>query len=58
MRKFELKEEYSSHFDELRKNRMEQSFYKYGPARANYASGIYSGAAVHGMLCTEIPRHR
>ena len=32
MRKFELKEEYSSHFDELRKNRMEQSFYKYGPA--------------------------
>lgn len=31
-----LKTEYSTKFDELRKNRVVQSFYKYGPARKNY----------------------
>lgn len=34
-----MKEEYSSKFDELRRNRVEVSFYKYGPARRNYATG-------------------
>lgn len=34
-----LKKEYSEEFDKLRKNRVEVSFYKYGAARDNFASG-------------------
>lgn len=34
-----LKTEYSDRFDELRRNRVGMSFYKYGPARKNFASG-------------------
>ena len=36
MRTFNIKEEYSERFDEIRKASMEQSFYKYGPVKANY----------------------
>lgn len=36
MRSFNMKEEYSERFDEIRKASMEQSFYKYGPVKANY----------------------
>lgn len=31
--------DYSEEFDKLRKNRVEVSFYKYGPARDNFGSG-------------------
>lgn len=31
--------EYSEEFDRLRKNRVEVSFYKYGPARKNFGEG-------------------
>ena len=31
-----LKSEYSERFDEIRKASMVQSYYKYGPVRANY----------------------
>lgn len=34
-----IKKEYSEQFDTLRKNRVEVSFYKYGTARDNFASG-------------------
>ena len=34
-----LKTEYSEKFDEIRKNSMVQSYFKYGPARKNYANG-------------------
>jgi hypothetical protein len=34
-----LTQEYSDQFDKLRKNRVEVSFYKYGSARDNFASG-------------------
>lgn len=34
-----LKTEYSEAFDKERKARIEVSFYKYGPARDNFASG-------------------
>lgn len=34
-----LKTEYSEEFDKLRKNRVNISFYKYGAARDNFASG-------------------
>lgn len=38
-RPINMNEEYSDRFDQLRKNRVEVSFYKYGPARANFATG-------------------
>lgn len=31
--------EYSNEFDKLRKNRVETSYYKYGPARKNFGTG-------------------
>lgn len=34
-----MSKEYSEEFDKLRKNRVEMSFYKYGPARKNFATG-------------------
>lgn len=39
MDRLDMSKEYSVRFDELRKNRIEVGFYKYGPARKNYASG-------------------
>ena len=34
-----FKAEYSDAFDEKRKHLIEQSYYKYGPARRNFATG-------------------
>lgn len=34
-----MSEEYSERFDKLRKNRVEVSFFKYGPARKNFCTG-------------------
>ena len=34
-----MKTEYSTVFDEKRKGLVEQSYYKYGPARMNFATG-------------------
>lgn len=34
-----MKTEYSTVFDEKRKGLIEQSYYKYGPARMNFANG-------------------
>ena len=34
-----LKREYSAQFDKERQNRIEVSYYKYGPARDNFGSG-------------------
>lgn len=34
-----ISEEYSERFDQLRKNRVEVSYHKYGPARKNYKTG-------------------
>ena len=34
-----LQNEYCEQFDKLRKNRVEMSFYKYGPARENFGGG-------------------
>ena len=35
----DINKEYSAEFDRLRKNRVEVSFYKYGPARDNFGGG-------------------
>ena len=34
-----MKREYSDEFDRQRKNRVEVSYYKYGPARDNFGAG-------------------
>lgn len=35
----DMSKEYSDKFDELRRNRVQTSFYKYGPARKNFSTG-------------------
>lgn len=35
----DMSQEYSFRFDELRKNRVQTSFYKYGPAKKNFSTG-------------------
>ena len=35
----DINKEYSDEFDRLRKNRVEMSFYKYGPAAQNFGQG-------------------
>lgn len=37
--KVDISKEYSEEFDRLRKNRVETSYYKYGPAKDNFGSG-------------------
>ena len=47
-----LESEYSSEFDKLRKNRVEVSFFKYGPARKNFGEGRVDALAT-AELCIE-----
>lgn len=44
--------EYSERFDELRKNRIDVSFYKYGPAQKNFGEGRVD-AVKTAELCLE-----
>lgn len=39
MDKLDMSKEYSDKFDELRKNRVKTSFYKYGSAKENFSTG-------------------
>lgn len=48
----DIEEEYSTKFDQLRKNRVEVSYHKYGPARKNFKTGNVD--AIKTMeLCVE-----
>lgn len=47
-----LKSEYSEQFDKERRARVEVSYYKYGPARDNFASGRVDALATAEM-CIE-----
>ena len=47
-----MKKEYSDRFDALRKNRVEVSFHKYGPARTNFEDKLVDALATH-ELCIE-----
>lgn len=47
-----LKKEYSTQFDKERQNRIEVSYYKYGPARDNFGSGRVD-AIKTAELCIE-----
>lgn len=51
-REFDLKQEYSEEVDKMRKNRIEMSFYKYGPARVNFENKLVDALATHN-LCIE-----
>ena len=42
-----LDTEYSTRFDDLRKNRVEVSYYKYGPIRENYGKGYINALESH-----------
>lgn len=44
--------EYSDEFDELRQNRCEMSFYKYGSVADNFGKKLLNGIACHD-LCIE-----
>ena len=39
-----MKNEYSERFDQLRKNRVEMSFHKYGPAKTNFKDKLVDAA--------------
>lgn len=39
MEQIDMSKEYSEEFDRLRRNRVETSYYKYGAARKNFATG-------------------
>lgn len=45
--KFDLKNEYSEEVDKLRKNRVEMSFYKYGPAKINFGDKLVDTLKTH-----------
>ena len=47
-----LENEYSIEFDKLRKNRVEVSYFKYGPARKNFGEGRVDALAT-AELCIE-----
>lgn len=47
-----MKREYSDEFDRQRKNRVEVSYYKYGPARDNFGAGRVD-ALKTAELCIE-----
>lgn len=45
----DLKKEYSDRFDTLRKNRVEASYYKYGPAKTNFGDKLVNAVGSHNM---------
>ncbi len=45
----EKPKEYSDRFDELRQNRIEVSFYKYGTAADNFGMGLVNALETHDM---------
>lgn len=42
-----MKNEYSERFDQLRKNRVEVSFHKYGPAKTNFKDKLVDALKTH-----------
>ena len=45
----EIQTEYSDRFDELRQNRVEVSFYKYGTAQDNFGEKLVNALESHDM---------
>lgn len=53
-----LKSQYSEQFDKERKARVETSYYKYGPARDNFASGRVDALATAEKCIEAFKRDR
>lgn len=49
---FNMKMEYSDEVDTMRKNRVQLSFFKYGPARINFGEGLVK-AKNSAEMCIE-----
>lgn len=49
---FNMKMEYSDEVDTMRKNRVQVSFFKYGPARINFGEGLVK-AKNSAKMCVE-----
>lgn len=49
-RQLDIKREYSDEVDKMRKNRVEVSFHKYGPARINFGEGLVK-AKSSALMC-------
>lgn len=52
-----LRTEYSEQFDKERKHRIEVSYFKYGPARKNFAEGRVDAIAT-AELCLDAFKER
>ena len=50
----EMPAEYSDRFDELRQNRCETSFYKYGAAKDNFGERLVNAIESHDMCIKKI----
>ena len=55
-RNFVPEKEYSRKVDELRYNRVQTSFFKYGSARENYGRGLVDAIASHEQCVNEYNR--
>lgn len=49
MDKLDMSKEYSDKFDELRKNRVKISFYKYGSVSDNFGMGLVDALGSHDL---------
>lgn len=49
-RQLDMRREYSDEVDKMRKNRVEVSFHKYGPARINFGEGLVK-AKSSALMC-------
>ena len=50
----EMPAEYSDQFDELRQNRCETSFYKYGTAKDNFGEKLVNAIESHDMCIKKV----
>lgn len=58
MNKLDMSKEYSTRFDELRMNRVEVSYYKYGPASQNFGRGNVQAIPTLERCLQKIQRNR
>ena len=55
---FSAKNEYSDEVDKMRKNRVEISYYKYGPAKINFGEGLVKAKSSAEMCILKYEKTR
>lgn len=55
---FNVKSEYSDEVDKMRKNRVEISYYKYGPAKINFGEGLVKAKSSAEMCILKYEKTR